>query len=68
MINSALFRGTMVAQGLTQRELARRLEMSENALSLKIRGKAAFTLEEVEKICKVFKIVDPVKKCEIFLP
>ena len=68
MINSAEFRGTMVACGYTQKSLAAELDMSENALSLKIRGKSAFTLDEVVKICKAFRLIDPVKKCQIFLP
>lgn len=68
MINTAAFRGEMVAHGWTQRRLADYLGISENTLSLKIRGLASFTLDEVEKICVAFGITDPVRKCEIFLP
>lgn len=68
MINTALFRGTMVACGYTQKKLADELDMSENALSLKIRGKSPFNLDEVSKICNAFRIVDPAVKCQIFLP
>lgn len=68
MINSAAFRGEMVAHGWNQKRLADYLGMSENTLSLKIRGLASFTLEEVEKICGAFAITEPTRKCEIFLP
>ena len=68
MLNSNAFRGAMVAHGYTQKSLAAYLNMSENALSLKIRGKGSFTLDEVEKICNAFEIADPAEKCKIFLP
>lgn len=68
MLNSKEFKGKMVARGYTQKELAKKLNMSENALSLKIRGKNSFTLDEVEKICGVFELEEPGDKCKIFLP
>ena len=68
MLNTDAFKGAMVAHGFNQRKLAAHLNMSENALSLKIRGKNAFTLDEVEEICKAFGIVDAAEKCKIFLP
>ncbi len=68
MLNSDAFRGAMAAQGYNQKRLAKQLNMSENALSLKIRGKSSFTLNEVQAICKMLKIVEPAEKCKIFLP
>lgn len=68
MLNSDAFKGAMVSHGYNQRKLAAHLNMSENALSLKIRGKNAFTLDEVEKICEAFGIEDAAEKCKIFLP
>ena len=68
MINTAEFRGTMVACGFTQKSLAEYLHMSENALSAKIRGVRPFTLGEVRSICEAFHLTDPVVVCKIFLP
>ena len=68
MLNVDKLRGEMVSHGYNQRRLAAELDISENALSLKIRGKTAFTLDEVEKICALLKIEKPESKCEIFLP
>lgn len=68
MINTALFRGTMVSRGYTQRRLADELNMAENTLSRKIRGLIPFDLDEVCAICNAFHIEDPVLKCQIFLP
>ena len=68
MVNSNLLRGRMVACGYNQKTLAAELRMSENALSLKIRGITAFTLDEVARICELFRLETPAEKCEIFLP
>ena len=68
MINTDAFKGAMVANGYNQKRLAASLNMSENTLSHKIRGKKSFTLAEAEAICKELGIVDAAEKCKIFLP
>lgn len=62
------FRGRMVAAGHTQRTIASALDISEHTISRKVNGGSDFTLDEVEKICALLNITDPVEKAEIFLP
>lgn len=45
--------------GISQGELARRIGISEKALSLKATGKNDFRLGEVQAICKELNIDDP---------
>lgn len=67
MVNSNLLRGKIVANGMSQKELAIKMRMSENTLSSKIRGTSMFTIDEVERICDLLHIQNPIEKCEIFL-
>jgi transcriptional regulator with XRE-family HTH domain len=67
MINGNLLKGRIVSAGMSQKDLATILGMSENTLSAKIRGASSFTVDEVERCCDVLHIVEPLEKCEIFL-
>lgn len=40
---------------LLQREMAERLSISRFSYAMKEKGKRAFTLAEINKICKIFK-------------
>lgn len=52
---------------MTQRELAHAMSISTNALSRKINGASAFTVDEALKICNILSITDNHEKCNIFL-
>ncbi len=68
MLNTNALKGKIVANGYTQQQLANTMKLSLNTISSKINGKKAFTLPEVEKLCDILKIDDPLEKCSIFLP
>lgn len=60
-------RGKIVEAGLTQQDLAARLEMSKNTLSNKINGKTPFNMDEAITICDILGIHDDAEKAQIFL-
>ena len=63
-VNSNLLRAEMVKCGVTQKDLARLIGMSENSMTNKLSGKRCFTLDEATKIINVLHIENP---AEIFL-
>jgi DNA-binding XRE family transcriptional regulator len=68
VINTNLLRGKIVANGLTQEQIAAQMNMSKNTFSSKINGKSSFSIAEVLQLCKILHITDDKEKCEIFLP
>jgi len=67
LVNANLFRAKMVEAGYSQRRLAADIPMAENTLGSKINGRGYFNTAQVERICLLLKITDPVEKCKIFL-
>ena len=67
MLNKNLLKAKMVSCGFSQRQLAKRINMSENTLSAKMCGRGVFDTEQIEMICDVLHITDPVQKADIFL-
>lgn len=67
MVNTALLKGKIVANGFTQRTLSEKMKISENNLSAKINGKSEFDLSQVMALCEILCINDPKEKCDIFL-
>lgn len=58
-MNANFLRSEMVKCGMTQKELAKSIGISENSLSRKMTGKREFTLKEATAICAVLHICDP---------
>lgn len=67
MVSTNLLKGKIVAKGLTQKELAKRIQRSPNTLNMKINNKKPFDLEEVFAVCEALDITDPQEKIDIFL-
>lgn len=67
MPNTKLLRSIMVANGVTQRELANAVGISENTMSAKITGKRPFNTDEAIKICGLLNIEDTTIMKDIFL-
>ena len=53
--------------GISRKELAKKIHMSESTLSDKINGKRSFTVDEVERLCEILGIVSSDEKVSIFL-
>ena len=62
-----LLRGILAERGLTQKKLAELVGMKQNTLSSRMTGQSCFDTDEINKICSVLCIVDPIKKVDIFL-
>lgn len=60
MVLTNEIKGKMVARGLTQKQLAEKLEMSERTLANKL-TKGVFTTTDVEKLIDVLKIENPME-------
>ena len=58
-MNMNLLKGAIASNGITQKELAKIIGMSNNSLSRKIQGQREFTLGEVVSICKALNISEP---------
>lgn len=65
MINSLKIKSRMVAQGITQSEVASRLGLSKPAVSLKINGLRPFYLEEAAALSDLLGLT-PVEFNEYF--
>ena len=66
-MENMVLRGKMAEKGLSQRVLAQKIRMSENALASKIKGLRSFRVSEVIAICGVLEINDPAEQAIIFL-
>ena len=60
MINANLIRAKIVEKGLTQKQVAALIGMSEKTFSIKMNN-GKFGLDEADKIIKVLKIDKPEK-------
>ena len=58
-MNSRLLRAKMVENGLSQKQCAAMIGISENSLCRKCIGKRKFNIEEVAKLCAILNISDP---------
>ena len=67
MVSTNLLKAKIVANGMTQKELAKRIKRSPNTLNLKINNKKPFDIEEVFAVCEALSITDPQEKIDIFL-
>jgi len=67
VLNAKALKAKMVIAGVTQRELADKIGMSEGTMTSRLKGKSPFTLKEVADICKELSIVNGDEKAQIFL-
>ena len=67
MVNTTELKIEMMRAGKSQRVLSKETNISINALNRKINGKVPFDCDEVNAVCCSLSIVDPVRKCQIFL-
>ncbi len=49
----------MLEKGYTQNSLAKKLNMSTQALNAKLNGRSAFSITEAEKISRILEIENP---------
>ena len=56
MFNFSKLRGLMAEKGYSQRDIARALNINENSMSAKMRGKAYFSAVETCKIANLLGI------------
>ena len=66
MVNSAKLKARMLLEGYTQRTLAKETGIGVTPLNEKINNTGVFRCDEVDKICEVLHITDPIEKCDIF--
>ena len=67
MVNTQELKAEMVRNGMNQRKLAQKINISVNSLNRKINGIRPFYCDEVNAVCDALGIVDPIRKCKIFL-
>ena len=51
-------RGRIKEKGLTEQDFAKQINLSRTSLSLRLNGKAEWTLSEIESTCKLLEISD----------
>lgn len=66
-MNKYLLKSKIVASGMTQEEVAKKISISGNSLSNKINGKTLFNTKEIVELCKILSINDLKEKVDIFL-
>lgn len=66
MINSSLLKNRIEKEGFTQKELSRRIGISESAFSLKINNRAYFNTLEVEALCRWLNLQKRQERIDIF--
>ena len=58
VVNTLKLRGRIREKGLTQKDVAAALDVSETTVGAKINNKSPITLDEAEQIAKVLEIPD----------
>ena len=66
-MENMVLRGKMAEKGVSQRDLAQKIRISENSLAAKIKGLRPFKVPEVIAICRILEISDPAEQSHIFL-
>lgn len=67
MIDKVRLDMKMVEQGYSQRALAKEMCKSKNTINAIFTGKRQPKLDEIDKMCDILRIIDPLEKVEIFL-
>lgn len=58
-MNLAKLRGALAEKGMTQRELAEKLNLSTKAVNEKLNGKVKITVDEAAAMSKILKLENP---------
>lgn len=58
-MNLAKLRGALAENGMTQRELAKQLNLSLKSVNEKLNGKVKISVDEAAAISKILKIKNP---------
>lgn len=66
-VNVGKFKEKLYNSGISQKELAKMIGISENNLSLKVNGKTRLFTDEVIKMCEILGIEDDEERSKIFL-
>jgi transcriptional regulator with XRE-family HTH domain len=56
-LNTNKIRGLMAEKGITQADVAKKLNISQNSVGNKLQGKTKFTANEIGLLCNVFKVM-----------
>ena len=67
MVNENLLKAEIAKNGISMGQLAESLGMSRASMSMKIRNKRSFSLDEANAICKLLGICNCDEICRIFL-
>lgn len=67
MTNTIELKKEMLDAGISQRKLSDITGITKNTLNRKINNYSEFTGLEISAVCNALGIVDPVRKCDIFL-
>lgn len=61
-------RAKIVEAGYNLRRLAKAMNIDKNTFSRKMNGQTQFKLNEVQNLCILLRLTDPIEICDIFLP
>lgn len=67
MTNTIELKKAMLDAGMTQRQLSDVTGIPKNTLNRKVNNYSEFTGPEISAVCSALGIVDPYRKCAIFL-
>ncbi len=67
MLNVNKLKAKLAGAGMSQKELAVKIGISENTMTQRMTKKSDFTLKEIRNICKELNITTGTEKAEIFL-
>lgn len=67
MIDKLKLNMKMVEKGFSQRSFAVEMKKSKNTISAIFTGKKQPRLDEVDDMCRILEIEDPLEKIQIFL-
>lgn len=67
MLNVNLLKSKLAIAGMSQKELAHKIDISENTMSQRMTCQSDFTLKEINAICKELNITSGREKADIFL-
>lgn len=59
MTDSRKLRAIIIERGMTQSEVADKLNISRTSFNYKVNNKRAFNSDEMFKLCEILKIEDP---------
>ncbi|MCH5279712.1 MAG: helix-turn-helix transcriptional regulator [Christensenellaceae bacterium] len=67
MLNKNMLAGAIATVGMTHGEVAAAIGVSKNTFSAKLNGRSCFNTQQIDDICCILGITDPIIKANIFL-